>query len=435
MKNDVMLMLRTILIGICLIASPVWAIAADFIVGAGAHVGQNKVSADSTYALLRYGGFSSFRDEVYWSRLERAKGVLAMPDNLADLDRLLRVKSPEGRLSPLIVLDYGNAFYDEFEAPRSTEAIDAFARYCAYVVRRYGDKVALFEVWNEWNGGMGSRKNPRQKGSAEDYVRLLEKAVPAIRAAAPRAVILGGATAGYDRKWTDDFIRAGGLKWIDGFSVHPYVYNHPLKRLPEEAIGFVEMLEEQLRSGNGGRDVPVYVTEIGWPTHEGKNGVSESLAADYMVRFLALATTLPYVRGVWYHELVDSGNNASDREHRFGIARSDLSPKAALDAAKVVVPILRTGRMRSSGSVRDGVRVVTWDMPEKDQITAIWSPAGPTRVTFDAKVSMPNGLQEVFGKADMQTLEAARGNHRLSIQVDSSPIFLRHPAGALADGR
>lgn len=404
--------------------------AQEFIIGAGVHVGQNKGQADSVYSLLRYGGFNSFRDEVFWGRIEKQKGVLAFPDNLADLDRLVRVKAQEGKLSPLLILDYGNEFYDEKEPPRSPEAIAAYARYCQFVAQRYRDYVPIFEIWNEWNGGMGSQKRPRPKGSAEDYIRLLEKAVPAIRAAAPEAIILGGATAHYDRAWTDSFVRGGGLKLVDGFSVHPYVYDHRLNRLPEHAIQHLESLQSQLRPANGGRDFPIYVTEIGWPTHEGEHGVSEQAAADDLVRFLSLVASLGYVKGVWWYELVDGGAAGNERENRFGVARSDLRPKPALAGIRMMSPILRNGKVKLAGTIDNGVRIVVWDMPEGDEVTAMWAPEGGVSLPVLIDRATEGAVVEVIGKgrlaaARASTLDNAR------IELDQSPVVFRHPKGSL----
>lgn len=411
------------------------ALAEQFILGIGVHVGQNKAGADSVYSLLRHGGFNSFRDEVYWGRLEKQKGVFAFPDNLRELDRLVRTKASEGQISPLLVLDYGNQFYDEHEPPRSPEAIAAFARYCGYVARRYRDTVPIFEVWNEWNGGMGSQKRPRPKGSAEDYVRLLEKAVPAIRDAAPNAIVLGGATAHYDRKWTDAFLRAGGLKWVDGFSVHPYVYDHTFKRLPEHAISALEALQSQLRQANGGRDFPVYVTEIGWPTHEGRNGVSEQASADNMIRFLALASSLPYVRGVWWYELIDGGQNGGDREHRFGIVRKDMTPKPALSAIQSLAPILRDGKARTSGSPDGSAKIVVWDLPDGDQVSAMWSSDGSVSLPLIVDRTRSGSIAQIAGRPISRMLELPSAGNIVRVELDESPIVLRHPKGSVVNGR
>lgn len=421
-------------IAVFALTSPL-AVAGEFIVGAGIHVGQNKASADSVYALLRYGGFTSFRDEVFWGRTEKQKGVLIFPANLSDIDRLIQVKALEGKLSPLVVLDYGNEFYDDREPPRSAEAIAGFARYCQFVAQRYRDKVPIFEIWNEWNGGMGSQKRPRPKGSAEDYIRLLEKAVPAIRAVAPQAIILGGATAHHDPNWTDGFVRGGGLKLVDGFSVHPYVYDHKLNRLPEHAIASLDSLQSQLRPANGGRDFPIYVTEIGWPTHEGENGISEQAAADYLVRFLSLAASLNYVRGVWWYELIDGGTKNSDRENRFGVARTDLTPKPALTAIRMLSPILQNGNVKMSGKFEGSARVVVWDMPEGDQVTALWAAEGEPLLPLRIDKAAANSIAQVAGKSVSSAVGKAASGVSTSLALDQSPVVLRHPSGVLTIGK
>ena len=55
--------------------------AGSFQGGVGVHVGQNKNALDATAAALEEAHVTSFRDEVFWHRLERKKGVLEFPED------------------------------------------------------------------------------------------------------------------------------------------------------------------------------------------------------------------------------------------------------------------------------------------------------------------------------------------------------------------
>jgi hypothetical protein len=223
-----------------------------FQVGVGVHVGQNKNALNATADALEQGGFTSFRDEVFWHRLERKKGVLEFPDSLNDLDQLVT---------------------------RSA------ARY----------------------------------GSPEDYAKVLKAAYSAVKAESPTATVIGGAFAGYDYKWLEAFGRAGGFASLDGFSTHPYVFAEGKKGTPDSVIRHLDELKALIDRLAPGRNVRVYVTEAGWPVHTGANGVTEQQQSAYLQQFLLLAKSRPWIAGVWWYDLFDDGDNATDKEHRFGL--------------------------------------------------------------------------------------------------------------------
>jgi hypothetical protein len=289
-------------------------------VGVGIHVGQNKNALDATTAALEQGGFTSFRDEVFWHRLERKKGVLEFPDSLRDLDQLVTRSAGRG-LRPLLILDYGNPFYDGGGQLSSTEAIAAWSRYVRFVVKHFKGRVDQFEVWNEWNIGSGGTPAQRagRYGNADDYAKVLKAAYSAVKAENPGASVIGGGFAGYDYKWIEAFGRAGGFTALDGFSTHPYVFAEGKKGTPDSAIHHLDELKKLLDRLAPGRNVRVYVTEAGWPVHTGANGVTEQQQADYLQQFMLLAKSRPWIAGVWWYDLFDDGDDASDKEHRFGL--------------------------------------------------------------------------------------------------------------------
>jgi polysaccharide biosynthesis protein PslG len=312
--------------------------AAPFQIGVGVHVGQNRNALDATAAALEEARVTSFRDEVFWHRLERKKGVLEFPASLNDLDQLVTRESKRG-VRPLLILDYGNPLYDGGGQLSSPEAIEAWSRYVRFVVRHFAGRVDQFEVWNEWNIGSGGTPAQRaaRHGSPEDYARVLQAAYGAVKAENPKALVIGGAFAGYDYKWVEAFGRAGGFSSLDGFSAHPYVFAEGKARgTPESAIRHLEELKSVIEQFTAGRSVPVYVTEAGWPVYSGGNGVTERQAADYLQQFMLLAKARPWIAGVWWYDLFDDGDNASNTEHRFGLIDRAGTKRPALHALATV---------------------------------------------------------------------------------------------------
>jgi hypothetical protein len=296
------------------------AVAGTFQVGVGVHVGQNRNALDATTAALEQGRFTSFRDEVFWHRLERQKGVLEFPSSLRDLDQLVTRAARRG-VRPLLILDYGNPFYDGGGLLSSPEAIEAWSRYVRFVVQHFKGRVDQFEVWNEWNIGAGGTSAQRRAryGSPEDYAKVLQAAYAAVKAENPSATVIGGAFAGYDYKWIEAFARAGGFRSLDGFSAHPYVFAEGKKGTPDSAIRHLDALKALIDRLATGRKLRVYVTEAGWPVYDGTNGVTEQQSADYLRQFLLLAKARPWIAGVWWYDLFDDGDVAANAEHRFGL--------------------------------------------------------------------------------------------------------------------
>ncbi len=143
-------------------ATPRRLVRAPFQFGVGIHVGQNRNSLAETDAAISQARLNSFRDEVFWHRLETRRGVLEFPPSLRDLDRLVTDASKRG-VRPLLILNYGNKFYDGGGLLKSAEGIAAYARYVQFVVKHFKGRVDQFEVWNEWNIGGGGTAEQRAR--------------------------------------------------------------------------------------------------------------------------------------------------------------------------------------------------------------------------------------------------------------------------------
>ena len=354
----------------------------QFFIGAGTHMGQNKLDSSRASTFFAHTKVNSFRDEFYWHRLERERGVLKIPDNLADLDTFVRNHAPSKGPLPLIPLNYASKFYDGGDLPRSAEAIAAYAKYAEFVARTYSAAEPIFEIWNEWNAGFGSAITPRKKGSAEDYVKLMQGAIPLIRKASPKSLVLGGATGNIDLNWSLDFVRLGGLKWVDGFSIHPYNYKHWARRTSEDAVDGLIGLQDRMSRAAGVSAIPFYLTEMGIPSSTSKSGHSEDAVATYTARFLLLARAQPFICGVWWYELFDSGDRDDEDEHRFGLFRRNGTAKPAADIIAQLADFLKNG----SGFTpkREGnIQSVTWRMPDGSEYLAYWAIKGNDTLSLD----------------------------------------------------
>ena len=347
--------------------------AGAFQFGVCTHLALSRGNASQVLSLMAAGGFDSFRDDAFWGAIESQPGTLRFPDKFDELRGALAGAAARGQ-RPLIVLAYGNRHYDAGGLVVSRAATDAYANYAGFVARELKGQVRQFEVWNEWNSGFGSKPKVNS-GDAQAYVRMLAPAAAAIHAAIPDAEVIGGVTAGVDLKWFRQLIAAGGLAHLDAISVHSYTLFRR-ETNPEGAVASLDQLHALLEEAEPRRDIPIYVTEIGWPTNRGKHGVEEREAAMYLARFTLLARTRPWIAGVWWYDLIDDGDSDTKAEQRFGLVGRDLAPKAAFRAAKAVATLIHstephrayrfpTGGYLITGTDAAGRWAMGWRMTEQ----------------------------------------------------------------------
>lgn len=277
--------------------------------GVCTHFAQKKGDVETILELARLAGAGWIRDEMYWSSAEHKKGEIEI---LSEWDEWI-VKAIEKKLKPLVILDYGNQFYDGGDAPYTEEAFEAFTKYAVTVVKHFIGKIDHFEIWNEWNIGYGNAKGQ----SPEVYSELLKKVYPAIKKANPNAFVIGGVTARVDLEWIKRILEKGSYNYFDAFSIHPYCY----PASPEEGH-FLQNLELILNIiDQYGESKPVWISEIGWPTHEGELGISENIAASYLVQTYVLNLSSKSPSPIFWYDLQNDGVNKQEKEDNFGLLR------------------------------------------------------------------------------------------------------------------
>jgi len=344
----------------------------EFIVGACTHFSQGKGVLERNIESIKQAGIASIRDEVGWGSVEQEKGKLVMPERF---ETYVRKAAGEG-LNVLLILDYANRFYDDGDRPRSPEAIEGFCRYAEFVVRHFGKDVRLYEIWNEWDIGIGLPKKYDKGGSAEDYAKLLKAVYPRIKAADPGATVIAGAsTSGAVKKgWLEDIVKFGALDSCDAISIHSYNYNEKFPdRGPEACSAWMTGVQKMLAKYNDGKDVPFYVTEMGWPTHVTKGGTDPELSASYLARLHLLARTSPSFAGIWWYDFQDDGWNPQYNEDNFGLVRPDLTPKPSYHVLADIAPLVAGGRFVDRlGTSDEDLWILRFKVGQED-CWALWS--------------------------------------------------------------
>lgn len=344
----------------------------DFIVGACTHFGQGKGIISENINVLNEAGLVSLRDEVYWNACEQQKGVLSIPGYAV---QLIETADRIG-LSPLIILSYGNNFYDKGGYPKSVEAVAGFARYAETVSAAFKGKVKLYQMWNEWDETC-CKPGFAGQGDAPSYVKLAAETYPRIKATDRNATVISTSIC-HGEKYLKELLAAGVLKYCDGIAFHSYQYNMPLaKRSPEAYVERIAGVDRIIRSANNGKEFPIYLTETGCPTHTKKNeGSTAQESADYLARAFLLIRSIPSVKGIWWYDFQDDGLDPEKNEANFGLVKTDLTPKESYYVMRSIAGIVNKGKFIERVNTSDeSLIVLKFKMPDGQDVLAAWSAA------------------------------------------------------------
>ncbi|UCG57893.1 MAG: hypothetical protein JSU70_00015 [Phycisphaerales bacterium] len=404
-----------------------------FCVGMCTHFSQNKGIVEMNLQSMKNAGIAAIRDEVGWSSLERTRGRLAMPDRY---DRYVRRAAGLG-LDVLLILDYANRFYDDGDRPRSAEAVEGFARYAEFVVSHFGKDVRLYEVWNEWDIGIGLPRKYRKGGSPEDYVKLLNAVYPRIKAADPGITVMaGGSTSGgVKRDWLEEIVKLSALDYCDAISIHSYNYSDKFpERSPESCLAWIAGVQEMLRKYNNGVDVPFFVTEMGWPTHMSGGGTEPELSASYLARLYLLARTSPSFRGLWWYDFQDDGWRPEHNENNFGIVRPDLTPKPAYHVMGDISDLVARGEYIDRLETEENELWILRFRYDQRDCWAVWS-ADDTDRQVILRTKSSSGLVTIhqlghkpyrsdWGFRDWVGRDGSFAANKLSVVVGPRPVLI-----------
>jgi hypothetical protein len=318
------------------------------LLGVGVHFAQatsSAYTAQSTVPLLSWLGVNSFRDDIYWNAFAPSWDLYG-----SHLPRQLKAALPNTNAKPLMIINNGNPNIAGTLPPVTDTARSLFADFAARAVKAMGDRPAIYEIWNEWNLranltaapliGPGDSNDVR---SVSNYLPLVRAAASAIRATNSGARIIAGSTGDDPAwQWTQNFVANGGLKQVDGLSVHIYNYcRTPVNtlRTATEMVDRMTKLKALVDDANGST-VPVYITEFGWPTGSNICAVSQVQKADNVAQFAFYIASQPWISGGWVYQLQDIGNDPNDLEDNFGLYDNALNARPSACAYKEALALV-----------------------------------------------------------------------------------------------
>lgn len=371
--------------------------------GVQTHFGQHRTGVDEILDLIKEARLGWIRDEVYWSEIEKEKGVFRFP---AAYDNYLKAAQARG-LQVLLILDFGNSLYSGSEkgAPATEVERQAFARYCREVVLRYKPfGIRHYEIWNEPNASMFWKPQP----NPEDYAKLLEAAYKSCKEADPASTVLGCSTSGTDLDFIGRVLAAGGGRFMDAVSFHPY--GQPL---PPEKKLLADI--SKLKSLAPGK--PLWITEIGYPSYTGPSGVDEETQANYLVRTFLLAKASQAVARVSWYDFQNDGEDRAEAEFNFGLVRMDRSPKPAYRACRTMASVVRDLPLAEFRIV--GNTYLLRFEKGKERLIAVWRLGGAE----STEIPCPNGMYMTIERdGESRTVEAK--DSFLEISASEKPRYI-----------
>jgi polysaccharide biosynthesis protein PslG len=310
-------------------------------------------------------GFGWIRQQVLWRAHEKADRTIAWDE----LDRIVEAVHGAGLKLLLCVVqapDWATGMPGVTGLPNA-EHRDDYAAFLGAITRRYGDKVAAFEIWNEMN--LASENGGRPVPPTADYLDLLIKSYDAIKAANPNTIVVSGGAGptewqkGRDVAISDVlFVRelyADPRFWThtDVIGVHVFGYANPPDSLwpaePGPGKGWVNSREfyfrrvediraEMVRAGHGHRQM--WMTEFGWattndsPWHAFGNENSFEQQARYLERSFEIGRYAyqPWLGAMFVWNLNfavtwQAVGNPLHEQAAYGILNPDWSPRPAFD--------------------------------------------------------------------------------------------------------
>lgn len=375
--------------------------------------------------LLAKAGIKNVRNDLGWGGIETTKGSY----DFSGYDPVMSKLDTSG-INVFPIVDYTNRFYDNDATPYTDAGREGFANYSAATLQHYNAQLNEVEVYNEFNiPGFGDRGDGPADAKAEYYYPLLKATHDKLKAVDPDIDVIGPASAGVPLEWLETLFQLGAMPYLDKVSIHPYQYPTP----PESVVGNLDAVHNLVKQYNNGQDKPLWITEQGWPTHNGATGVSEQTQAAYLVRAYAMALSRGVEKFFWY-DFMNDGTDPAYNENNFGIIRNDHDamgrwvPKPAYVAYAVMARQLTGATFQRQEDLGDGVFSMVFGKGGKT-VRVLWS-TQPTTV----EVSTDRAVTVADLTGDQKSYSPGPGG-TVALSVSGDPVYVvSDPAARVAQG-
>jgi hypothetical protein len=349
--------------------------------------------------LVNTAGIKWCREEFSWGKIQPLKNKWVW-DNY---DKSVEYAQKYG-IYQLGLLDY----WTGWTKPYTKEGFQDYANYVEQVVNRYKNKVKYWEIWNEPNIFYW-------KGTPEQYTQLLKSAYIAAKKADPDCVIIGCTTAGIDTAFIERVFQAGGGKYLDAVSVHPYRSGYP-----EESnfLGDIQKLNSVIEKY--GEKQRIWITEMGWWSSEQPtdSGVTEEKQAECLARSYLTAIVSGLVDHFFWYSFRDAGWLNSYSEHNFGIVRPDNTLKPSYLAYVTLTQELENAKYLGPRNFGKDIYAYQFEITGK-QLIVFWTKTGKKALTLHCENNNPILISLAGTKRILIPFE-----NKIIISATESPTFM-----------
>lgn len=362
-----------------------YSTAYAFELGIGVHPAEFSAPTENYVNLAKQYGFNSFRTDFSWNSTEKEKGMYSVQSPLEKSNELLQIISKDKSTTALLVLDYGNELYTPSGYPTSQDQINAFANYAKWVSHHYRGKVRYYEIWNEWLQGTGVKKNSIPPEDPLVYTALARESYKIIKQNDPNAIVIVGSinpTIPKYMTWLDGLIDNDILDYSDAISVHAYStrISTPGTKPPERGIEEIEKVEKLIVNKTG-KPKDIYISENGYPTMYNVKDLSQDGVAQNIIKFTMLARSKPYIKGLWWYDLIDDGSNKDEPENNYGFFSTTNTPKKSAVSVKELARVVKDDSYRFTESESSkGIITISIVSPSSKQAKISWRKYHPIDV-------------------------------------------------------
>jgi len=386
---------------------------------------------DSDWDAIKASGAKFVRADFPWDHIEKAKGVY----DFSVQDKMLDALTERG-----IRIDFGLQYRNPlYPNPETTdEGREAYSKWAAASVKHFKGRNVIWELWNEPNvqfwKGTGGDNSPQ---FADQYVALVKKAVPAMRAADPDCYILGGSVSNLwvnSFKWVDESFKQGLLTTgINALSVHPYGFSRPELAIDKiepgakdfEGYGYLRSL---MAKHNAPKDFPTADSEVGYEAAKGRTLEQQAML---FVRTYLVDQMCGMRLTIWYNW--DENDAATMRVRSKPGAEPLPVYKACQNMTAELTGFHFVERLKSAGgtdyekvdyvlvfeNAAKGRKIVAWTVPQARDDSQDKAKAHDIKVPATSPVGAV-AVRDLYGKA----VEAKAEAGMVTVNLTASPLYI-----------
>ena len=352
------------------------------------------------------------RDDLLWSVIQPTRNTWNWDAYDSKVDLLL-----EHGIQSLGLLCYGAPWavsvQDAAGNPviQSMPDLEAWKDFVAATVEHFRGRIHVWEMWNEPN----IKNFWKPKPDPRAYARLLGAGHAEAKRADPACLVMANNTSCMDLDFHRAVFEEGVYECCDLVCAHPYRWPF----LPErtDMAGDLHALAELC--SHYGPVKPVWLSELGAPTHAGEGESSQWHQAVLLLRYYLVSLATGLVDKIFWYDFRDDGLDAKEPEHHFGIITRDQTPKLSHQALRMMSSAIEGFTFSGMVDLGRDVRCLAFTR-ERETRYAVWSEGQRMNAVVPAPVGDVTVMR--LGR-ESETLSANGGWLRLGLS--DAPAFIQ----------